>query len=86
MTFDKRYVRAIVSKYAIICTKKNVQAVYFCSVDDLINSVYYIIELSELENQYKLTKYAAYNYTKERYFDSLHDLKVFIDKGLHLML
>jgi len=86
MTFDKRYVRAIVSKYEIVCSKKNVREVYFCSVNDLINSVYYIIGVSELGNQYKLTKYAAYNYTQQRYFDSLHDLKAFIDKGLHLML
>lgn len=82
MTFDKRYVKAVVSKFDIVCTKKNIQAVYFCSVDDLINSIYYIIEPSELNNQYKLIKYAAYNYTRERYFDSLKDLKAFIDKGL----
>ena len=87
MTFDKRIIRAaLANKFNIVVSKRDVEAVYACTTDDLINSVYYIVSPSESGTQYKLTKYAAYNYTQECYFDTLRDLKAYIDKGLHFAL
>ena len=67
-----------------ISSKRGSEAVMFFTAEDVEASIYYQVEFEARTHMYFLTKYAAYNYTKQRAFSSYKDLTDFLKAKHHL--